>query len=404
MRDMPDQTASMPAILRHRPPRGLKAVGLAALCAAVVVIALGVIDRVQADQSLKTWTGAQAVPTVKVISVSGGGGPRALVLPGDVQAFIDAPIHARVAGYLKRWYADIGTSVKAGQPLADIDTPELDQQLIQAKADLATAVANQNLSQITAKRWAGLLAQDAVSQQDADDKNGDLAAKTALTASARANVERLQAEESFKRIVAPFDGVVTTRSTDVGALIAVGGVTDTPLFTVADERRLRIYVRVPQSYSAYIKPGMSADFTVPEYPGRTFTAQLAASADAITPQSGTLLIQLQIDNAGSVIKPGDYAQVHFNLPAAVGAVQAPASALMFRDAGMSVAVIGPDGRVAIKRVTIGRDLGTTVEIASGLSASDRLIDNPPDSLRPGDQVNIAGAAPHGTGTGGHATL
>ena len=308
------------------------------------------------------------------------------MLPGDVQAFNDAPIHARVSGYLKRWYADIGTPVKAGQVLAEIDTPDLDQQLIQAKADLATAVANQNLSQITAKRWAGLLAQDAVSRQDADDKNGDLAAKTALVASARANVDRLQALESFKRITAPFDGVVTTRSTDIGALISVGGVTDTPLFTVADERRLRIYVRVPQSYSAYIKPGMTATFTVPEYPGRTFTANLATTADAITPQTGAELIQLQIDNADHGLKAGDYAQVRFALPADSAALQAPASALMFRDAGMAVAVIGPDGRVAIKPITIGRDLGTSVEVATGLSASDRVIDNPPDDLRSdGDQ-------------------
>jgi multidrug efflux system membrane fusion protein len=388
---MPEQ----PDILRHQPPRRLKAIGVAALCVAAVVVALGVISRVHADQDLKTWTNAQAIPTVKVISLNGGSGPGALVLPGDVQAFNTAPIHARVAGYLKRWYADIGTPVKAGQVLADIDTPDLDQQLAQGKADLATAVANQHLAQTTAQRWAGLLTQDAVSRQDADDKNGDLAAKTTLVASARANVDRLQALESFKRITAPFDGVVTTRSTDIGALISVGGPTDTPLFTVADERKLRIYVRVPQSYTADIKPGMSASFTVPEYPGRTFVANLATTADAITPQTGTLLIQLQIDNTDHVLKSGDYAQVHFNLPADSASIQAPASALMFRDAGMAVAVIGSDGRVAIKPVTIGRDLGTTVEIASGLTSADRVIDNPPDSLRAGDQVKIAAAAPAG---------
>ena len=370
MRDMPDQAEAPADILRHTPPRRLKTIGVAALCVAAAVVALGVIDRVRADQSLKTWTSAQAIPTVKVISLAGGEGAGALILPGDVQAFNTAPIHARVPGYLKCWYADIGTLVKAGQVLAEIDTPELDQQLAQAKADLATAVANQHLAATTAQRWTGLLAQDAVSRQDADTKNGDLAAKTALVDSARANVDRLQALASFKRITAPFDGVVTTRSTDIGALISVGGPADTPLFTVADEKRLRIYVHVPQSYSADIKPGMTAQFTVPEYPGRSFTANLAASADAITPQSGTLLIQLQIDNADRVLKPGDYAQVHFTLPASAGAIQAPASALMFRDAGMAVAVVGPDGRVAIKPITIARDLGTKVEISSGLTAAD----------------------------------
>jgi RND family efflux transporter MFP subunit len=292
--------------------------------------------------------------------------------------------------------------VKTGQTLAEIDTPDLDQQLVQAKADLGTAVANQHLSQTTASRWSGLLAQDAVSQQDADTKNGDLAAKSALVAAARANVARLEALESFKRITAPFDGVVTTRATDIGALISVGGPTDTPLFTVADERKLRIYVRVPQSYSADIKPGMSASFTVPEYPGRTFTANLATTADAITPQNGTLLIQLQIDNANHVLKSGDYAQVHFDLPADGGAIQIPASALMFRDSGMSVAVVEPGGAVAIKTVTIGRDMGAIVEVAAGLTRADRVIDNPPDSLRSGDRVRIAAAGASG-GAGANAS-
>ena len=395
---MPD----LPEILRHTRPRRLKTAGVVVACVAVGVVALGVIDRVYADQRLTNWTSARAIPTVNLVSLSGGVGPQALVLPGDLQAFNTAPIHARVPGYLKAWYVDIGGPVKTGQVLAEIDTPDLDQQLAQAKADLGTAVANQHLSQTTADRWAGLLAQDAVSQQDDDTKKGDLAAKSALVAAARANVSRLEALESFKRITAPFDGVVTTRSTDIGALINVGGPTDTPLFTVADERKLRIYVHVPQSYSADIKPGMSANFTVPEYPGRTFTANLATTADAITPQNGTLLIQLQIDNAAHVLKSGDYAQVHFDLPAASGAIQIPASALMFRDSGMSVAVVEPGGRVAIKTVTIGRDMGSIVDIAAGLTPADRVINNPPDSLRPGDRVRIAAAGASGPGAGGHA--
>ncbi len=403
MRDMRDPVNdALPDILRHRPPRRLKMVVVSALCIAAAVVGLGVISRVHADQSLKTWTNDQAVPVVKVISLTGAAGGGALVLPGNIQAFNNAPIYARVPGYLKRWYADIGTTVKAGQVLAEIDTPDLDQQLNQAKADLATAVANQHLSQTTAQRWAGLLAQDAVSRQDADTKNGDLAAKTALVASAQANVQRLEALESFKRITAPFDGVVTTRSTDIGALISVGGPADTPLFTVADEKRLRIYVQVPQSYSGDIRPGMSADFMAPEHPGRVFTAQLAASADAVTPQSGTQTIQLQIDNTDKALKPGDYVQVRFPLPPSNGAVRVPASAVVFRDAGMAVAVVGADGRAAIKPITVARDFGSTVEVASGLSPADRVIDNPPDSLRAGDAVRIAGAGPAGTKAAAHA--
>ena len=381
-------------VLRHTPPRRLKLAGIIAACVAVIVVAIGLISRVHADLALKATTAAGAVPTVKVISPATAGGDRALVLPGAIQAYYDAPIHARVPGYLKRWYTDIGAPVKAGQVLAEIDTPDLDQQLLQAKADLATAVANQKLSQTTAARWNGLLTQDAVSHQEADEKNGDLAAKISLVNAARANVNRLQALESFKRITAPFDGVVTSRSTDVGALIAVGGPTDTPLFNVADEHRLRIYVHVPQSYSARVKPGMTAAFSVPEYPGRTFTANLATTADAVDVQSGSVLVQLQVDNTDRALKPGSYAQVRFALPSA-GGVSIPASALIFRGSSMAAATLGPDGRVAIKPLVVGRDLGSTVEIASGLEPSDKVIDNPPDSLRQGDAVHAMGSASTG---------
>ena len=395
---MPDQ----PDTSRRVSPRRLKMAGVAAAALAVGVVTLGVITRVNADQNVGTWTNAQAIPTVKVITLGGQNGSQTLVLPGDVQAFNTAPSYARVSGYLKRWYFDIGAPVKAGQVLADIDTPDLDQQLAQSKAALQTAIANQHLSDTTAHRWSGLLSQDAVSQQDADMKNGDLAAKTAMMEQSRASVAQLEALESFKRITAPFDGVVTTRSTDIGDLINIGGPSTAPLFTVADVSKLRIYVRVPQGYSAGIQPGMTAQFTVPEYPGRTFTAQLAASADAITPQSGTLLVQLLIDNTDRALKPGDYAQVRFTLPPS-GAIQAPATALMFRDSGMSVALVGAGNRVTMKPVTIVRDLGTTVEVAAGLTPTDRVIDNPPDSLRPGDQVRIAvPAARTAAGGGTHA--
>jgi RND family efflux transporter MFP subunit len=324
------------------------------------------------------------VQLVKLSDVKGG----ALILPGDVQPWINAPIYARVSGYLKKWYVDIGTPVKAGRLLAELDTPDLDGQVAQAKADLNTAIANQKLSEVTAKRWDALLAQGAVARQDADSKDSDLAAKNAMVASARANLDHLQAMESFKNLVAPFDGIVTTRSVDVGALVLVGTPGATPLFTVADETKLRIYVRVPQTEADAITDGMTAIFTVPELPGRNFTAKLAASARAVASSSGTQLLQFQVDNPDGLIKPGDYAEMYFAIPGAAGAVHVPATALMFRDQGMMVATVGPDNRVRLKVVTIRRDLGTNVEVGSGLSLNDRVIDNPPDAIRDGDAVRV----------------
>jgi RND family efflux transporter MFP subunit len=366
--------------LRYTPPRRLKLAGIVAACVAILAVAIGLIGRGFADQGVAQWTDAQALPTVKIINLTADTGHRALVLPGDVEAFNSAPIYARVSGYLKQWYVDIGAKVKSGQVLATIDVPDQDQQLAQAKADLATAVANEKLSAITAKRWNALLKENAVAPQDVDEKNGDLAAKIAAVASAKANVDRLQDLETFKNITAPFDGVVTSRSTDIGALIVVGAPGQTPLFTVADE---------PQNYAWQITPGMTASFDVPEQPGANFSAAVAATADAVDETTGTLLVQLQIDNSDRKLKPGDYAQVHFALPSAANTVQVPASALMFRDSGMEVATLGRDGRVVIKPITIARDFGTSVQVASGLTTADRVIDNPPDSLRQGDAVRVA---------------
>jgi RND family efflux transporter MFP subunit len=347
---------------------------------------------VTANQDLKAWTAQESIPTVDVIRPSTESAAQNFVLPGQIQANYDAVIHARVPGYLKKWYVDIGARVKAGQLLAEIDTPELDQQLAQARADLTTAEANQKLSALTSSRWSNLLKQDAVSHQEADEKAGDLQAKTALVQAAKANVDRLMALESFKRIVAPFDGVVTARNTDIGALINVAAANDPGLFTVADVHRLRIYVNVPQDDSAAISPGSPAAFTVPEYPGRTFQAKLVSSSDAVGAQSGAVLVELQTDNADGLLKPGDYAQVQFPVPPASGIVEVPASAVMFRHKGMAVAVVGPDSHVGIKYVTVQRDLGTTVELAGGLGPNDRVVDNPPDSITQGQLVRVSGAS------------
>ena len=384
-----------PSDLAVRPPVStgrLKLVALAAGCAAVVIVVAGVLDRVHATQALAAWTQTQSIPTVTLAKLTAQSGGSNLDLPGTVQAFASAPIHARTSGYLKKWYTDIGAHVRQGQLMAEIDTPELDQQLLQAKADLATAVANQKLSQSTATRWAGLVAKDAVSKQEADEKNGDLAAKTALVNAAEANVRRLEAMAAFKRILAPFDGVVTQRSTDVGALISVGGGADAPLFTVADVHRLRIYVRVPQSYSAAIKPGLSASLTVPEYPGRTFPATMVNNSGAVSDQSGTVLVEFQNDNPDGLLKPGEYAQVSLKLPAGGSTVLVPASALMFKHEGMVVAAVDPHNHVVMKPLTIARDLGTAVEATAGVALTDRVIDSPPDSIANGDLVRIAGAS------------
>ncbi|HEX4096207.1 MAG TPA: efflux RND transporter periplasmic adaptor subunit [Caulobacteraceae bacterium] len=385
---MPDN----PEALHHKPQRWLKPAAIAGVGLATLIVAIGAFSRVTASQDLKTWTAQEAIPTVDIIRPSTQSVGQDLVLPGQVDANYDAVIHARVSGYLKKWYVDIGAKVKTGQLLAEIDTPELDQQLLQAKADLATAVANQKLAALTAQRWTNLLKQDAVSHQETDEKTGDLQAKDALVQAAQANVDRLEALEAFRRIKAPFDGVVTARNTDIGQLITAGQANDPGLFTVADVHRLRIYVDVPQTQSAGIRPGEAAALTVPEYPNRTFQATLTSNSGAVGAQSGAVQVELQMDNPDGALKPGDYAQVTFNEAPTAGVVQVPASAVMFRHKGMAVAVVQPDSHVAIKYVSVQRDLGTTIELAGGLSPNDRVIDNPPDSISQGELVRVSGAS------------
>jgi RND family efflux transporter MFP subunit len=283
--------------------------------------------------------------------------------------------------------------VKAGQVLAEVDTPDLDQQVLQARADLAVARANQKLAATTAQRWAALLAQDAVSGQEADEKAGDLAARNASVGAAEANLNRLLALEGFKRITAPFAGVVTSRSTDIGALVAAGAPTDAPLFTVADEHRLRVYVQTPQAYSAMVTRGMDADLAVPEHPGETFKAKVVSDARAIAPQSGSVLVELQLDNQDGRLRPGAYVQVAFKLPSPDRAVRVPATAIQFRSAGPVVATVGPDDHVHLRPVKIGRDLGASVELSEGLQPDARVVDNPPEFLADGDLVRIVRSAP-----------
>jgi len=316
-----------------------------------------------------------------------------VVLPGTIRAFIDAPINARVNGYLKRWFVDIGAPVRAGQVLAEIETPELDQQLLQAEADRATARANMQLAAVTAGRWQRMRATDAVSQQEADEKSGDYAAKQAIVAAAEANVARLRATTQFKSIVAPFAGVVTARRTDIGALINSGSANGQELFRVADSRRVRVYVDVPQSYAAVVQKGAAAELRVPERPAQAFPARVTDTSQAISESSRTMLVELEADNSKGLLLPGSYVDVHFAPAATATALRIPVSALIFRRDGLRVAVVGEAGKVEFRKISLGRDFGTEVEVVAGVTPTDRVVDNPPDSLSDGDLVRIEAPPP-----------
>jgi RND family efflux transporter MFP subunit len=374
-------------------PPSLRSVRLAGLIALVVVIAvviIGIATRVVESRHLKTWTDDQTIPTVNVAKPETKGAGAPLELPGRIEAYTQAPMYARVGGYLRSWKVDIGGKVKAGQLLADIDTPDLDQQLLQAKADLASAQANEALAGTTAKRWQAMLASDSVAKQEVDEKTGDFTAKRALANAAKANVDRIEATKAYARIVAPFDGVVTARNTDVGALINAGSTGGgQPLFVVSDVSKLRVYVQVPQTFVPSIPPGATAQLTVPEYPGRTFDAKVDASAQAVNASSGSTLLQLAVDNADGKLMPGSFTNVRFTLDGNAAGLRVPASALIFNASGLHLATVGSDNKVTFKTVTILHDYGKTVEIGSGLAADDRVIDSPPDGLVDGDPVQIA---------------
>ena len=381
--------------------RRLKLAGLVAGVAAVAIVGWGVFSRAKAVGDMKIWADQRSVPVVRTMAPMVSAAAENLELPGQLQAYNEAAIYARVPGYLKSWNEDIGAKVKAGQVLAVIDAPELDQELAQSKANLATVQANLKLAQITASRFQDLAGDDAVSKQDADEKAGDLAAKTAAVEAAKANVQRLQALEGFKRIAAPFDGVVTERNANIGALVNAGAGANSAsaLFKVSDVHLLRVYVQVPQSYSAQVRKGIKASLTLPQYPGRAFPATVESDAGAVSGQSGTLLVELEVQNLDGALKPGDFAQVNFALPPATGVVRVPASALIFRSAGLEIAIVTPDGRAHLHKASVARDLGAQVELNGGVGPGDRVIDTPPDSLEDGDLVRVAPSAGDGHAQG-----
>jgi RND family efflux transporter MFP subunit len=388
-REAPAAEDLLPATRR---PRRLLVYGLGALALATITVVSGVLDRSRSEVSLTQLTAQEAIPTVTVIHPEQGITGQQVALPGTIQPYFEAPIYARVSGYLKMWYTDIGAHVKAGELLATIETPDLDQELAQAKANLGVANANYQLAKVTAQRWRRLLTSDAVSQQTVDEKTGDAAARQAAVTAAEANVARLEAQEGFKRIVAPFNGIITARKTDVGALINAGSGVGPELFTAADVHEMRVYVRVPQAESAGITNGMSATLTLPQFPDQTFPATVATTASAIDPASRSLLVELTANNQDGVLAPGTFADVHFQLPPQPHVVRIPTSALLFRENGLKVAIIGPDGKAQIKPISAGRDLGTEIEVVAGLTPSDAVINSPPDSLIAGETVRVADEA------------
>ena len=377
------------ALLRHSAPPGLKRWGKLAVVAAVLIAVLGIGWRFWKSHTTAEWTDAQAIPTVQIIKLKSTKAGSTLNLPGDVQAFTSAPIYAQVSGYVKKWYFDIGAPVKKGQLLAELDTPNLAGESAQGRANLVNAQAAQKLSEATARRYDALFAQGAVARQSKDEKDADLAAKNAAVAAAKAGLYSVSSQENFRRLIAPFDGVVTSRAVDVGTLVTVGTPTSTPLFTVSDLNKLRVYVRVPQNYASYIRPGMEVTFSVPQYPGKVFHATLVASAGAVASSTGTVLVQFGLDNKDNELQPGAYAEVKFPLPAGANGIRVPATALMFRDEGMQVATVDATNHVKLKTVIISRDMGASVDVGGGISPKDRIIDNPADALRDGDEVKIA---------------
>jgi RND family efflux transporter MFP subunit len=361
--------------------------GIGASLAVAAVVGGGLASRSLAQQEQMEVAAANALPTVSVVA------PRPaesgeLVLPGDVEAYNRAAINARTNGYVRRWLVDIGDEVRAGQTLATLDAPEVDQQLAQAQAEHQTALAHRTLAQSTAERWRTLLEKDAVSRQAADEKEGGYAAANAVANSARANVARLQATRGFTRLTAPFSGIVTSRSAQIGDLVGPGGRSGEPLFTIADVSRIRVFVRVPQNLSGNLRRGGQATLSIPERPGETFDAVLVRTAGAVDPQSGAMLAEFQIANPDRRLKPGSYAEVRIPISAGSGAFEIPATALVPGASGTMVAVVDRSGRVAMRPVTVGRDQGKVVEILTGLSAADRVITTPPDALATGDTVRV----------------
>jgi RND family efflux transporter MFP subunit len=372
--------------------RSLVTAAIAAAVLAGVVVGYGYIQRAESKQEVVQWTDVQAIPTVALAQSIPGNPHQTLTLPGNIQPFNRAAIFARVSGYVKSWDHDIGSQVKAGQVLATIDAPDLDQQLSQAKATLASVRANLQIASLTANRNNILLQKQIVAQQLADQTNADATAKEAVVDANEANVRQLEAMQSFKTLTAPFDGVVTARNVELGQLINSGG-SGQALFEVSDLHRVRIYVQVPQSFSAGLAVGMKATFEMPQYPGVQFDAAISHISKSINASSHSMQVELQADNAAGKFFAGSYCNVHFELPTDPNLIRIPSTALVTGNQGTQVATLNSNDKVVLKSVQLGRDLGDSVEVTAGLSPSDRIIDNPPETLVAGDAVRVAAGSP-----------
>jgi RND family efflux transporter MFP subunit len=377
------------------------AIVLLALVVVGLLVVSGIVPRLRSRNALAAETNELAAPTVMVIQPKRGAPSQEIVLPGNIQAFVDAPIYARTNGYLKRWYFDIGSHVKRGELLAEIESPEVDQQLSQAQADLGTAAANLHLSQITESRLSDLIKQDAVSQQETDNAVSDLAARNTAVKSAQANVDRLKQLVDFEKVYVPFDGVVTARNTDTGQLIDSGasGGQARSLFQIASINRLRVFISVPQIYSQAATPGLTANLTLSEFPGRQFQGQLVRTSRSIDPTARTLNVEVDVDNSKGELLPGAYTEVHLKLKEGIPTMTIPVSALMFRKEGLRVAVAKSDNTAALIPVTLGRDFGDFAEITTGLTGQEQVISNPPDSIIDGERLNVQTATQQTTAAG-----
>jgi len=371
-----------------QPPRGLAKAGMAAGAVAVLVVVAGVLTRSHEGDTAQQWSNAQTIPTVHLIEPAASAKSDGLLLPGTLEAWNTAKIFARVPGYVHAWYHDIGDHVGAGTPLATIETPDIDQQIIQARAALARAQTEVALARTTATRWQDLLTTASVSRQEVDEKNADAATHAAAVRESQANLGRLLAMKAYATVRAPFAGEVTMRNADIGDLVGPGASTQQPMFTMADEHRIRVFVNVPQQYATMMNKGLSASLSLPEAPGKTVPAQLVAASGAVNSQNGAFQVQLVTDNPGGLLKSGGYTQVHFELPTSASVVTVPSSALVLRGSGTRVATVDSNGRVKLVPVVLGRDLGPTVEVTSGLNHDTPIIDNPPDSLSNGEPVHV----------------